>query len=122
MTASLARFTRQALASSPIHAPQHSDRNPTTNRHNSLTHTMAGFKRGGSRGSSGASFKKGYAKKRSSPEDDDSAPRTSKKTKSTDEEDDGKAVIPKLNTDDDGNKYIGVSNYQAYAFKFMMDN
>ncbi|KAA8626660.1 PC4 domain containing protein [Pyrenophora tritici-repentis] len=66
---------------------------------------MAGFKRGGARG---GGFKKGFAKKRSSPDEDDSAPRASKKAKG-DEEDDSTLVIPKLETDDNGDVYVALN-------------
>lgn len=66
---------------------------------------MAGFKRGGARG---GGFKKGFTKKRSSPEDDANAPRATKKAKG-DEEDDSLPVIPELKTDDNGDTYVGVS-------------
>ena len=68
-------------------------------------------KRGGFRGGHGGTFKKGFAtKKRSSPDEDDSAPRTTKRAKDDDDEEEGTAVVPKLQTDDDGNQYIGVSH------------
>ncbi|KAF1848652.1 PC4-domain-containing protein [Cucurbitaria berberidis CBS 394.84] len=68
---------------------------------------MAGFKRGGFRGGGGGTFK-GYAKKRSEPDDGDSAPRSSKKAKGDDEEE-SVAVVPKLEIDDDGNQFIGLN-------------
>lgn len=70
---------------------------------------MAGFKRGGFRGGGGGTFKKSYTKKRSSP-DDDSAERASKKAKGDDDDEEGATlIIPKLETDDDGNPFIAVS-------------
>jgi hypothetical protein len=72
---------------------------------------MAGFKRGGSRGTT---FKKpSYTKKRSSPEDSETVPRASKKARADDddEEDDvstSTPLVPELKTDTEGNAYIGV--------------
>lgn len=49
-------------------------------------------------------FKAGnYNKKRSSPDDDDTAPPASKKAKGSEE-----PLVPKLQTDDEGNSYIAV--------------
>ena len=67
---------------------------------------MAGTKRGGF-----GTFKKSYAKKRSSPDGEDDAPQAHKKSKKDDEEADAKAIEPKLGKDDDGNSYISVSKY-----------
>ena len=67
------------------------------------THSMAGFKRGGARGS----FKKGFTNKRSSPDEDDNAPRASKKAKG-DEDEDLILVIPELKTDDNGDSFVSV--------------
>mgnify|MGYP003624085012 CR=1 FL=1 len=71
---------------------------------------MAGFKRGGFRGGGGA-FKKGYSKKRAGSEEagEDSAPRASKRSKEDDDEADSTPVVPELKTDEEGNKYCGVS-------------
>ncbi|KAH3969271.1 hypothetical protein HBI80_032990 [Parastagonospora nodorum] len=71
---------------------------------------MASFKRGGSRGG-GSAYKKGFTKKRAAPDDDESAPRTGKKSKGDeeDEEDDATPVVPELKTNDDGEKFVGLS-------------
>jgi hypothetical protein len=71
---------------------------------------MAGFKRGGSRGGAGGAYKKSYAKKRAASDDEEGAPQASKKTKGDSGEDEDSAPFaPELKTDDDGQKYIGVS-------------
>jgi hypothetical protein len=68
---------------------------------------MAGFKRGGSRG---GAYKKSYAKKRAASDDEEGAPQASKKAKGDSSEDkDSTPFVPELKTDDDGQKYVGVS-------------
>jgi hypothetical protein len=80
---------------------------------------MAGFKRGGSRGGGGA-YKKGFTKKRAAPDDEDSAPRAGKKTKGDDEdEEDATSVVPELKTNEDGDRFVGVSlrhDERTYCF------
>jgi hypothetical protein len=71
---------------------------------------MAGFKRGGFRGGAGGASKKSYAKKRAASDDEEGASKASKKTKADDGEDeDSTPFVPELKTDDDGQKYVGVS-------------
>jgi hypothetical protein len=71
---------------------------------------MAGFKRGGFRGGAGGAYKKSYAKKRAASDDEEGAPQASKKTKGdSGEEEESTPFVPELKTDDDGQKYIGVS-------------
>lgn len=62
---------------------------------------MAGFKK------AGASFKKGYAKKRAGSDDEDDAPRASKKSKG---EDSGEPFVPKLEKDDEKNQFVAVGS------------
>jgi hypothetical protein len=70
---------------------------------------MAGFKRGGFRGGAGDAYKKSYTKKRAASDDEDGASQASKKTKGDNgDDDDSTPVVPELNIDDDGQKYINV--------------
>ncbi|KAH8696967.1 transcriptional Coactivator p15-domain-containing protein [Phaeosphaeriaceae sp. PMI808] len=70
---------------------------------------MAGFKRGGFRGGGGGTFKKGNAKKRVGSEDEEMSTRNTKKSKTDAEDDEPATAVPKLETDDEGRKYIALN-------------
>ncbi|KAF2263952.1 PC4-domain-containing protein [Lojkania enalia] len=69
---------------------------------------MTGRVRGRGRGRRGGGFPKSDNKKRSSAADDDPAPLTSKRAKTAEEEDDGQPLVPKLETDSEGNSYVAL--------------
>jgi hypothetical protein len=105
VTRVLARFGRVVVIIASLRPRQASDKAQLIVSPNS-NHTMAGYKRGGSRGA--ASFKKGFTKKRAGSDDEESAPRASKKAKG-DEEDDSTPFVPELKTDSENQQYVGVS-------------
>lgn len=83
---------------------------------------MAGFKRGGSRGGGGGTYKKGNFKKRAASDDEDSAPRASKKVKDEEEDEVSVPLVPEIKTNEDGDKYIGVSLQILVWITLLTDN